>query len=108
MPCSNDIRLWRLHTRCRVIAYLSFGVDKKIDNLLSKIVDFFGWGGGIRTHECSSQSAVSYRLTTPQCELVFNLDKGFGRVFAKAFFMWGGRWDSNPRSPVPQTGALTN
>ncbi len=21
---------------------------------------------------------------------------------------WGGRWDSNPRSPVPQTGALTN
>ena len=26
----------------------------------------FGWGGEIRTHECSSQSAVSYRLTTPQ------------------------------------------
>ena len=23
-------------------------------------------------------------------------------------FLWGGRWDSNPRSPVPQTGALTN
>ena len=22
--------------------------------------------------------------------------------------IWGGRWDSNPRSPVPQTGALTN
>ena len=22
--------------------------------------------------------------------------------------MWGGRWDLNPRSPVPQTGALTN
>ena len=22
--------------------------------------------------------------------------------------VWGGRWDSNPRSPVPQTGALTN
>ena len=26
----------------------------------------FGWGGRIRTYECSSQSAVSYRLTTPQ------------------------------------------
>ena len=26
---------------------------------------FFGWGGRIRTYECSSQSAVSYRLTTP-------------------------------------------
>jgi len=25
-------------------------------------------------------------LTTPQCELVFNSDKGFGRVFAKALF----------------------
>ena len=25
-----------------------------------------GWGGRIRTYECSSQSAVSYRLTTPQ------------------------------------------
>ena len=23
-------------------------------------------------------------------------------------FIWGGRWDSNPRSPVPQTGALTS
>ena len=46
----------------------------------------FGWGGRIRTYECSSQSAVSYRLTTPQCELVLNLFKGFGRVFAKAFF----------------------
>ena len=27
---------------------------------------FHGWGGRIRTYECSSQSAVSYRLTTPQ------------------------------------------
>ena len=26
----------------------------------------YGWGGRIRTCECSSQSAVSYRLTTPQ------------------------------------------
>ena len=23
-------------------------------------------------------------------------------------YKWGGRWDSNPRPPVPQTGALTN
>ena len=23
-------------------------------------------------------------------------------------FRWGGRWDSNPRSPEPQSGALTN
>ena len=24
------------------------------------------------------------------------------------FFVWGGRWDSNPRHPDPQSGALTN
>ena len=42
------------------------------ENLNKKITDtvlcllFFGWGGRIRTYECSSQSAVSYRLTTPQ------------------------------------------
>ena len=24
------------------------------------------------------------------------------------YIKWGGVWDSNPRSPVPQTGALTN
>ena len=23
-------------------------------------------------------------------------------------FVWGGRWDSNPRHPEPQSGALTN
>ena len=23
-------------------------------------------------------------------------------------FLWGGRWDSNPRHPEPQSGALTN
>ena len=28
------------------------------------------------------------------------------KVYMPAVFSWGGRWDSNPRSPVPQTGAL--
>ena len=40
-------------------------IEKK--SLLVDKRDFFhGWGGRIRTYECSSQSAVSYRLTTPQ------------------------------------------
>ena len=34
--------------------------------LVDKRGVFVGWGGGIRTHAYSSQSAVSYRLTTPQ------------------------------------------
>ena len=32
----------------------------------------YGWGGRIWTYECSSQSAVSYRLTTPQYLLFLN------------------------------------
>jgi hypothetical protein len=40
---------------------------------------FSGWGGGIRTHAYSSQSAVSYRLTTPQWA-VWSLECG---VFTK-------------------------
>ncbi len=58
----------------------------KIFKLNTSVYGIFDWGGRIRTYACSSQSAVSYRLTTPQCELVFNSDKGFGRVFAKALF----------------------
>ena len=30
------------------------------------IFNMFGWGGWIRTNECSSQSAVPSRLATPQ------------------------------------------
>ena len=38
----------------------------KKPDLVCKSGFFNGWGGGIRTHAYSSQSAVSYRLTTPQ------------------------------------------
>ena len=38
-----------------------------VEKSTSEEVLFSGWGGRIRTSECSSQSAVSYRLTTPQC-----------------------------------------
>ena len=40
-------------------------LNKKITDTVLCLL-FFGWGGRIRTYECSSQSAVSYRLTTPQ------------------------------------------
>ena len=40
---------------------------------------------------------------TPRCIKLFKK-----RLELSSRFLWGGRWDSNPRSPVPQTGALTN
>lgn len=68
-----------------------------------------GWGGRIRTYECSSQSAVSYRLTTPQC---IRFSKRKRRPYCltglRRRLKWGGISDSNRWSPVPQTGALTN
>lgn len=36
--------------------------------MVSKPFTNYGWAGRIRTCECSSQSAVSYRLTTAQFE----------------------------------------
>lgn len=45
---------------------------KKEENLIAIYASRLstGWGGRIRTYECSSQSAVSYRLTTPQYEIL--------------------------------------
>ena len=40
------------------------------------------WGSRIRTYECSSQSAVSYRLTIPQCtRLLYHRKPGLSRGF---------------------------
>ena len=47
------------------------------------------WASWIRTNECSSQSAVPYRLAIAQRRK-------------------GGYRDSNPGPPEPQSGALTN
>lgn len=35
-------------------------------------------------------------------------DKEEMKVLMSKNLIWGGRWDSNPRPPVPQTGALTS
>ena len=65
---------------------------RTITHLRSYSPFFIGWAGQIRTSACMSQSHVPYRLATAQ---YFKIK-------------WGGIWDSNPWSPVPQTGALTN
>ena len=51
-----------------------FRVKKQVADFLSKSTTLFGWGGGIRTHAYSSQSAVSYRLTTPQYFYLININ----------------------------------
>ena len=111
---------------------------KKVNSLYLLIqaiyIDYFvGWAGKIRTCACQSQSLVPYRLATAQyiyivtlfshTEFVvrfahttsvataqyINLTVSIGdfSVFPQ-YKIWGEYWDSNPGSPVPQTGALTN
>ena len=78
----------------------------KLKSTPRRVCFLIGWGGRIRTYECSSQSAVSYRLTTPQNIKLNYTNEASAKL--PRLQLWGGRWDSNPRSPVPQTGALTN
>ena len=40
--CGDDIHATRDYIRLMAITCQSFGLDKKIDNLLLKIVDLFG------------------------------------------------------------------
>ena len=53
----------------------SFGPPNENKHHTKRCSACFGWGGRIRTYECSSQSAVSYRLTTPH-----NLKIGIKKV----------------------------
>ena len=76
-----------------------------------RAADFVDWKAcrGVPTTSTNLRMQQSKCCVLPLDDTpILNLDKGFGRRLAKAFFVWGGRWDSNPRSPVPQTGALTN
>ena len=42
-------------------------------------------------------------------KLSYEWVKPFDSVFVSAKgHTWGGKWDSNPRPPLPQRGALTN
>ena len=55
----------------------------------------------IRTSDCSSQSAVPYRLAIA---LYMTPSVSFRHIPV----IKGGYWDSNPGPPEPQSGALTN
>ena len=50
----------------KALQQATFGKKKRNASIVSILAFQYGWGGRIRTYECSSQSAVSYRLTTPQ------------------------------------------
>ena len=62
----------------------------------------FGWAGWNRT------STGRVKVCCPTTRLHPNMGNGTYLLTAYVPLLWGGRWDSNPRSPVPQTGALTN
>ena len=66
-----------------------------------------GWDGGIRTHECRSQSPVPYRLATSHRSRPPLKDLRAGDdAPTLSPCIWGGIWGSNPRHPEPQSGAL--
>ena len=67
----------------------------------------FGWGGRIRTYECSSQSAVSYRLTTPQYLVLKILPRG--RVLCVGIISTaaGGTRNNSPYSRLRRLQSLT-
>ena len=71
-------------------------------------IPWVGWDGGIRTHVCQSQSLVPYRLATSHRQ--GEAEGGPERTPrpSRLEVIWGGRWDSNPRSSEPQSDALTN
>ena len=80
-PCSRSVQILN-----HLFPYLDPNSEFLIPNYTC-----IGWGGRIWTYECGNQNPVPYRLATPQRKN-----------------KWGERWDSNPRPPGPQSGALTN
>ena len=54
-----------------------------------------GWTGWIRTSGMTESKSVALPL-------------GYGPIKNHFKREWGGWWDSNPRPPEPQSGALTN
>ena len=47
-------------------------------------------------------------LIYPEKYNMVMVEKNYSKIIKAIKNLWGGMWDSNPRSPVPQTGALTN
>ncbi len=67
--------------------------------------DFFGWGGGIRTHEMQESKSCALPLgDAPICNYSKNAHSFY--TMGVRLFIWGGGWDSNPRSSEPQSDAL--
>ena len=66
---------------------------------------FFGWGGGIRTHEMQESKSCALPLgDAPILDYSKNAHSFY--TMGESRFIWGGGWDSNPRSSEPQSDAL--
>ena len=69
----DAMRLWRYHTRLRVIPYQACGLNKKFDK--SKLVEFFGRGRRTRTHDPWFWRPVLYQLSyTPMLQILQHYD----------------------------------
>ncbi len=80
------------HLRC-----LSFRGSNPLNKIkkpqLTLKLFYFGWAGRIRTAEMPESKSGALPL-------------GYSPILNLS--IWGERWDSNPRPPGPQPGALTN
>ena len=65
---------------------------------------FLVGAAGFGPTRCRSQSPVPYRLATPQYGYSKNAHSFL--TMGESRFIWGGGWDSNPRSSEPQSDAL--
>ena len=62
-----------------------------------------GWASWIRTSGMTESKSVALPLGDGPV-----LQSGKSACGFAALFEWGGRWDSNPRHPEPQSGAATS
>lgn len=79
--------------------------------LSTELQEHIGDGGGDRTHDLLLCRQTPYHSATPSNLTALRRARSTchdtGETMRRAAAYWSKRWDSNPRPPVPETGALT-
>ena len=106
-PTADDIRLRWWYTPSVMI--YAFGDDIPLLSqwIKKRLVETSRFLAGVAGFEPTNAAVKVLCLTAWRHPNIKFLTKFYGTL-ARTVKLWGGRWDSNPRSPVPQTGALTN